>query len=133
MDNILSINNFDKCMFIFSKYMQDTYDVDVKSIKDIDLKKTLYSLLLTVRDNAKNAGLSPAIENLNKDVIKQLVNYYKENFKVVEQKKPTMKTLDRDQQVYGDRPLSTLEFKAPLNINKAAEVNQRYEQFVKTP
>ena len=120
-------------MFIFSKYMQDTYDVDVKSIKDIDLKKTLYSLLLTVRDNAKNAGLSPAIENLNKDVIKQLVNYYKENFKVVEQKKPTMKTLDRDQQVYGDRPLSTLEFKAPLNINKAAEVNQRYEQFVKTP
>lgn len=110
--DFLSINNFKLCGDIFCKYMEDEYGLRVIIKEDDDMKKTMFNVMRQVQNSSQpNANL----KSLNNAVLNEMrdVCLAKYNMSSGASRKPRLRSLEREQDVYGARQLELGEHIKP--------------------
>ena len=105
-NSFLSISNYDKCFYILSNSLADKFQYAVPPEKEEQIKKTLYFCMkertLLAHDDMKMA---------NQTAIKAALEQLSKQMSLTPTNKPTFRNLDREKMVYGEREVSTLQFK----------------------
>ena len=130
MDSFMKIGNFNVCMNILEKYMHDTYEVNIRSYDSINVKELIYNSMVKVKQNPSYQNKS--LRDLNKIVINDVANVYINKLKLSESKKPKLQNLDRETQIFGNRPISN-SILMPENTNVSvdhATVTSNYERLI---
>lgn len=96
-----SIDNMKLCIDIFKKYMQDRYNVDIDTLDDTNVKIELYTLINEAFQ--KKEHLNNDVRNFNNILINRLKMLYVDKYGMMENKKAHVKSLDRENQIYGNR------------------------------
>jgi hypothetical protein len=99
----LSVQNFQMCNDIFLKYMNDEYEVRISN--DQELKKNIYECMQGVK--ATMTANSP-LKSLNNAVLNDMRDNYlaKYNISSGSNKKPKIRNLERDNQIFGGRQVN---------------------------
>lgn len=101
MENFRNVDNMKLCIVIFEKYMNDKYNVDIKTFKDSNVKIELYNIMNELSDDP--SFINNDLKNQNNIVINELKNLYIEKYKIIENKKTHINNLDRENTIYGNR------------------------------
>ena len=105
-NSFLSISNYDKCFYILSNSLADKFQYAVPPEKEEQIKKTLYFCMkertVLAQDDMKMA---------NQTAIKAALEQLSKQMSLTPTNKPTFRNLDREKMVYGEREVSTLQFK----------------------
>jgi hypothetical protein len=131
MAQFYSVDNFETCNRIFKKYLGETYDLSASQVDEMDdLPKLLYSEMKALRDSGE--AITMSLKDANNAVLNRLKKGAIERYKLVSNKKPMMKNLARDQNVYGERPIATTQLKpASTNISSEKEmVSKSFEHLL---
>lgn len=124
-----TVSNFETCMNIFRKYLGESYDLSPGQIENIIVttaRENLYTEMKKLKslDNFHSYPL----KELNNMALNKLRNIVAEQHKLVKPRKPMMRNLARDTNVFGERPISTMHLK-PSNTNISNEKEQVNKQF----
>jgi len=96
----LSVNNFKVCNDIFCKFMQDEYGINIQNSGNAQaLKPMMYNVMQNVRNALPNDA---SLKTLNNAVLNELRDAYLSKYGGGT-KKPRVRNLERDQQIYGHR------------------------------
>lgn len=108
----LSVVNFKKCCEVFSKYMEDQYGVSVVVNNDNQLKQTMFNIM---RSTIHKAEPTTNVIKLNNMVLNEMrdVCLAKFNVSAGSNRKPRVRPLERDRDVYGARELNLGEHIKP--------------------
>lgn len=113
MDKFLKIQNFQQCSDAFKRWMKESHSVDVNNVPDMDLDKSLFSVMKDVKNEyAENSDIS--IKDLNNISLNKLQDIYVEKLKV-NKNKTNASPLQRDTSLYGQRPLASSVVSLPTN------------------
>lgn len=103
MTEFCNVENMKLCLSVFDKYMNDRYNINVKTLRDTDVKKELYKIMIRLMSNPDfNEN---TLKSMNNIAINEVKNLYVEKYKIIENKKIHVKTIDRENTLYGDREL----------------------------
>lgn len=112
MDLFLSINNFKLCGDIFCKYMEDEYGMRIVVSDDPEMKKTMFNVMRHVQTTSQpNANL----KTMNNAVLNEMrdVCLSKYNMSSGASRKPRLRSLEREHEVYGTRQVDLGEHIKP--------------------
>lgn len=124
-----SIQNFELCMKLFEKFLTESYGVTASSLEQVDIKKTLYKIISHTRDNYSSSKYD--VKQMNNIVLNSLKDEVINKCKLVKQKKPSIRNLDREQMVYGNRPMYTTHMKPESNVNSSKDdVTRNFESLM---
>lgn len=126
MSDFCNVDNMKLCLSVFDKYMNDRFNINVKTLKDTDLKKELYNIMLNLIDSPNFMEYS--IKQRNNIAINEMKNLYVEKYKIIENKKIHIKNLDRENTLYGERELISNPMK-PEITNLKGELNNATVDF----
>lgn len=121
-----SVENYEVCWDIFQKYLTDTYNVSMDQLPTNDIKVKLYNEIRKLYNTGEYIGLQ--LKDANNLILNRLRHSIADNMKLVKSKKPVVKTLNREQSIYGNRKNMTLNL-TPTNTNIATEKNEVNKQF----
>ena len=119
-----SVDNLQFGIQVSTKYMNDQYNVDITKFTETNPRVVMYSILGTVEENPKHRGFT--LKQLNNAAIHEFSKFYIDKYNIIKDKKPSIKSLDRESMVYGDRPVSSIQMK-PQNTNIKSE-NERVDK-----
>ena len=126
MSDFCNVDNMKLCLTVFDKYMNDRFNINVKTLKDTDLKKELYNIMIILIDSPD--FMKNTIKQKNNIAINEMKNLYVEKYKIIENKKIHIKNLDRENILYGDRELISNPMK-PEITNLKGELNNATVDF----
>lgn len=117
MDKFLKLPNFQKSHAAFQKWMQNKYNVDVNTIGEDDCKILLFNTMKETKDDINNGRTKVELHNtsadvdiLNNLVLNKLQKYYVDKYVLVATTdKLHVETLNRDSDLYGNRPVKANE------------------------
>lgn len=117
MNHLDHIENMRKCADIFGDYMYKTFNVDViKAFPETNPRKLLYDNIMVLKNNPQNNILS--LKELNNICLNKMRDFYVRQHGLIHSKKPNQRSLDREQHVFGSRPINSEA--VPMPINTAA-------------
>jgi hypothetical protein len=124
----LSISNYDFCLKVFQNYMKREYDLTISDSDYPDLRK---NLLQTMQD-VRQANPRQPIKQLNNIVLNEMRDTYLVRLNVPAQKKPAVRNLNRDQQLYGNRPVMQAppDILPTMTTNNKSDVNSTFEKLL---
>lgn len=125
----LSIANYDLCLKIFGLYMKQEYNLTI----DDTTHPSLREMLLTTMQEVKKTQLDRPVKHMNNVTLNELRDIFLQSYNVqTSAKKPEVKNLVRDQQLFGNRPIvSTPDAIYPkIGNNDKDDVNKTYERMV---
>lgn len=123
----LTVSNLVQCIGIFKEYMSRNYSVDVEAFMDEqELKETFYNEMTNVKASPEHALKD--LNNLAMNAVKAIV-LQRRNIT-----RPNVKTLDRDQSVYGQRQVTAYDKPVPMmeqmSTNRGRNVSKEFEHLV---
>jgi hypothetical protein len=100
-------DNIELIVNIFTDYMYEKHDVSINKVEDVaKLKQDVFNVMTKVRK--ESSGNEP-INRLNTAVLSIVKDVYLERLKTPAQKKPNMKSLERERDVFGNREVNVNE------------------------
>lgn len=126
MNNYLSLENYDKCFFILTQSLADKFQYQVPTEKEEFVKKALYFKMKEISKSELFADARTA----NQSAIKNTLESLTITLKLQQTNKPSFRNLDRDKMVYGDRELSTIQFKPHATSTRDNPVDKSFELIV---
>lgn len=116
MNNLDDIDNMTKCIQVFVDYMFKTFDVDVvKMFPSTNPRKLLYDNITAIKRNPYYTD--HPLKVLNNICLNKMRDFYVQYHGLVSSKKPNQRPLERDQQLYGNRPNLSDTVQIPMNTN----------------
>ena len=117
----MSIQNYQLCNQIFCKYMQDQYSVNVSITDNPDMKRTLYNVMQGI-GKTQNGDL----KTMNNAVLNEMRDVCLNKLNISTNRKPRVRNLERDQDVYGSRAVQLGEqIKPTMNPPRRDEVKSK--------
>lgn len=113
----MKVPNFKQTTEVFKKYMLKTFDFDV-SKADLKLEETLFHTMKQIKSSGKYTSLT--VIDLNNLALNNLRDVYVDKFKLVQRKKPNVKSLERETSLFGDREVTSMQL-LPMNTNNSKE------------
>lgn len=101
-------DNIQMIMNIFVDYMYDKHNYLIRDKDSInELKQNIFTVMTSV---AENANGNESLQRLNSAVLANIKDLYVKKMETVTQRKPNIKSLDRERDVFGNRqvPLNNL-------------------------
>lgn len=97
-------DNIELIVNIFTDYMYEKHDVSIKKAEDVaKLKQDVFTIMTKV--NKEASGNEP-ITRLNTAVLSTIKEIYLDRIKAASQRKPNMKSLERERDVFGNREVT---------------------------
>ncbi len=126
----LSVDNFKLVMSIFEKYMKEEYGVQVTEVQSVPHPK---QLLLQVMQSTDRES-SPQVSNKEKNNIamNRLRDIYLDKLRIPVVRKPRVKHLDRDRDVYGARPIQIEDGLKPVLSSYGKESKADFDKQVES-
>lgn len=130
----LTVENMQLCERVFKKYMTDKYQFDiVQEGSTTNLKKLLYDVMSEIQDKYGKKNVS--LKDKNNMTLNVARDFYKTSYKLDEggngiiktSPKPSLQTLEREQNVYGPRIMNYEQIK-PEPTFKRANVDDDFER-----
>lgn len=103
--DFLSVKNFKFCSDIFYKYMDDEYGVKINAggSDDSGVRVQMYNIMQDVHGKFQSKP-NASLKEMNNVVLNEMRDVYLSKVNIsANSKKPRMRNLERDQQVYGNR------------------------------
>lgn len=125
-DTFLSVPNMKLCMNVFHQYMIDKYQFDINTDgKKTNVKKLLFDIMTDTYNKNKNNNIP--LKDLNNITLNVARDYFTKNNNVNKKntKPVSVKTLERDQNLYGPRILNFEQIKPQISIKKP--INDEFE------
>lgn len=121
-DNFLSVENMKLCQKVFESYMQDKYDFNIsKDGSKTNVKKLLFDIMQDVNDKNKTDP-SVTLKDKNNITLNIARDFFKSNYKLSKpSQKPNLKSLERDQSLYGPRVVNFEQIKPSPTFKKSVE------------
>lgn len=112
MEQFLKIPNFQKSHSAFKEWMKSKYNTDVETLKDTDLKKTLFAMMKEVKNDVRDKKISyTSVDDLNNMALNKLQDFYVAKYNFVSQnQKLNVESLNREAAVYGNREMISNPF-----------------------
>lgn len=130
-DKFLSVENMKLCQSVLAKYMASEYQFDIATDgAKTNVKKMLFDIMQDVNKKyAKSPQMS--LRDMNNVTLNIARDYYASNYKLRKHQtpKPDMRTLEREQNVYGSRPMNTEQLKPVAGFPPSKqEVSSAFEK-----
>lgn len=135
MDSFLTVDNMRLCIDVFDNYMKDKYRFDIiKDGKETNVKKVMYEVM---KDIDVEYGSSMSLKDKNNVVLNISRDRYKAMYKLNKvvssgSSKVNVKSLERDSQVYGQRPVNTVQIKPTFTQERARSTETEYKHLEDT-
>ena len=129
--DFLTVENMQLCEKVFKKYMMDKYQFDiVQEGSSTNLKKLFYDVMSDIQEKYGQKK-HITLKDKNNMTLNIARDFYKTNYKLNENgpnsMKPTLKTLEREQDVYGPRIMNYEQIK-PEPTFKRSNVDDEFER-----
>lgn len=126
-----TILNFETCYKTFSGYLHNAYSLSYAQIgKMTKLKPMLYNEMKQMKTNKEMMTLS--LKDYNNAILNSLKPKVIQEYKLVKVKKTNIANLDRDTNLFGNRPINTNDI-VPINTNMTSEkeaINRTFENLL---
>lgn len=136
MESFLTVDNMRLCIEVFSNYMKDKYRFDIlKDGKDTNVKKVMYEVMKEIDGEY---GSTMSLKDKNNVVLNIARDRYKAMYKLNKVAPPgpsskvNVRSLERDSQVYGQRPVNTVQLKPTFTQERARSTETEYKQLEDT-
>jgi len=101
-----SLENMQRCLEVFQKYMYNTFNIDViQRFPEINARVVLLETMRIVFSNYQEEDNDMSVNELNNVVMNKMKHFYVKKFNLTASDKPVIKTLERDKEIMGDRPV----------------------------
>lgn len=117
-----------KCIEAFARFMNDKYNVNIHDFRDSSPRVVLFNIMNEITSSPASASLQ--INELNNTALHTMRDYYISKYSIIETKKPNVRSLDRERQIHGERPISDIQIKPMFTNNREAPVHQDFERIV---
>lgn len=118
-------NNMKLLINIFKDYMSEKFNININTYEsDDNVRKILLTIMTEVQNDKRNVNLQS--QELNIQVLAKVKDFYCNKLKI-NQKKPNVENLSRDQSIYGNRPLNQNIIVPEANPyqKKTSELNEK--------
>lgn len=126
----LSVENFKLVMSIFEKYMHEEYGVQVSAVQSVPNPMQL--LLQVMQHTDRESSDQVSNKEKNNIAMNQLRDIYLDKLRIPVVRKPRVKHLDRDRDVFGARPVQINDLKPLLSTygkESKADFDKQVESF----
>lgn len=124
MNAYLSMENYEKCLFILHQMLNDVFQYTVPEEKEEQVKKTLY---FRMKDIATSGNISD-LRSANQQALQICMDYLAKQYNLQKSSKPSVRNLDRDKMVYGDRRVTTAQLKPSVtSLKDGQSVDKSFE------
>ena len=124
----MSVKNFQRVFIAFKNYMQLEHDVPIMQDDEDTVKRTLYGVMASIKNSSGPAETQDDLRRLNNQTLKSMRDVYMQKLNVTQDKKPRMRSLNRDQEVYGKREVSYDQLKPEITTNSnRPDVNAQFD------
>lgn len=111
--DFMSISNFEMLLKVFQQYMQKEQNITVQSESLPGIKQNMFKVMKKL----KASSPSTPLKTLNNVVLNEVRDMYLDENNITPSKKPVIRTLSRDQDLYGNREVVTSQIKPALSSN----------------
>lgn len=126
MEHLDDIENMTKCIQVFGNYMYKTFNVDViNAFPQTNPRKLLYENIVLLKKTSHY--YDQPLKVLNNICLNKMRDFYMHTYGLVSSKKPNQRPLDRDHQLYGNRPNLSNNIPIPMNTNLQEQDKQTME------
>jgi hypothetical protein len=109
----LSIQNFEKIVSIFVQYMQDEQNVSIPLDNLQEVKVKAFNIMRLIK--AKHVNMGTPLKQLNNILLNEMRDTYLEEHNLTPNRKPVVKSLSRDQDLFGKRQVMTNQIKPAIS------------------
>lgn len=130
MDKFLKIQNFQVCKEAFINWMWDTYRMRCEN--DLDPSEGLFDVMRSVR-NEVDPNVTTQIKDLNNLALNRLQDVYVTKYRLKKQVQNVVNTdqLDRDSNLYGNRPVASTMLVPQSTVQKdMTNVSQQFDKII---